>query len=59
MSVFAVGYVPIERHRAELADYEIRAGTIHFTPDKPLPDKLLKTMIAERMVDIDEGAKKR
>ena len=60
MSIFAVGYEGINRHRADLADYEIRAGTIHFQPAKPLPDKLLKTMIRERMVDIDAAlARKR
>ncbi len=56
MSIFAVGYEPINRHRAELADYELRAGTIHFQPAKPLPDDLLRTMIRERMADIDAGA---
>jgi uncharacterized protein YdhG (YjbR/CyaY superfamily) len=56
MSIFAVGYEPINRHRAELADYELRAGTIHFQPAKPLPDALLTTMIRERMADIDAGA---
>jgi uncharacterized protein YdhG (YjbR/CyaY superfamily) len=53
MSIFAVGYEGINRHRAELADYEIRAGTIHFGASKPLPDKLVKTMIRERMADIE------
>jgi uncharacterized protein YdhG (YjbR/CyaY superfamily) len=53
MSLFAVGYAGINRHRAELADYEVRAGTIHFQAAKPLPDKLVKTMIKERMADID------
>jgi uncharacterized protein YdhG (YjbR/CyaY superfamily) len=53
MSVFAVGYEGINRHRAELADYEIRAGTIHFQAAKPLPDNLVKTMIRERIADID------
>jgi uncharacterized protein YdhG (YjbR/CyaY superfamily) len=56
MSIFAVGYEPINRHRAELADYELRAGTIHFQPAKPIPDALLQTMIHERMADIDAGA---
>lgn len=56
LSIFAVGYEPINRHRAELADYELRAGTIHFQPDKPLPDALLETMIRERMADIDAAA---
>ena len=53
MSIFAVGYEGINRHRAELADYEVRAGTIHFQAAKPLPDKLAKTLIKERMADID------
>jgi uncharacterized protein YdhG (YjbR/CyaY superfamily) len=53
MSIFAMGYEGINRHRAELADYEIRAGTIHFQAGKPLPDELVKTMIKERMADID------
>jgi uncharacterized protein YdhG (YjbR/CyaY superfamily) len=56
MSIFAVGYEPINRHRAELADFELRAGTIHFQPEKPLPDSLVKAMIQERMADIDAGA---
>jgi uncharacterized protein YdhG (YjbR/CyaY superfamily) len=56
MSIFAIGYEPIERHRAELSDYEVRAGTIHFQPDKPLPDALVQTMISERMADINAGA---
>jgi uncharacterized protein YdhG (YjbR/CyaY superfamily) len=50
LSIFALD---ISRHRRELADYEIRAGTIHFQADKPLPDTLVKTMIKERMADID------
>lgn len=63
MSIFAVGYEGINRHRAELSGYEIRAGTIHFQASKPLPDKLVKTMIKERMADIEAAlaaaAKKR
>ena len=54
MSIFAVGYEGINRHRAELANYEIRAGTIHFQASKPLPDLLVKTLIGERQADIDE-----
>jgi uncharacterized protein YdhG (YjbR/CyaY superfamily) len=53
MSIFAVGYEGINRHRQELADFEVRAGTIHFDVAKPLPDKLVKTFIKERMADID------
>ena len=56
LSIFAMGYEPINRHRTELADYELRAGTIHFQPAKPLPDSLVTTMVKERMADIDAGA---
>ena len=59
MSIFAVGYEGINRHRDELADYEIRAGTIHFQADRPLPDKLVRTLIAERMADIDGALEKK
>lgn len=53
MSIFAMDYEGINRHRAELADYKIRAGTIHFQATRPLPDKLVRSMIKERMADID------
>lgn len=56
MSMFAMGHEGIDRHQADLADYETRAGTIHFQPDRPLPDKLVTTMIKERMADIDTAA---
>jgi uncharacterized protein YdhG (YjbR/CyaY superfamily) len=53
MSIFAAGYEAINRHRTELADYDIRAGTIHFQAAKPLPDELVRTFIKERIADID------
>ena len=59
LSVFAMGYAAIDRHRAELAAFDIRAGTIHFQPDAPLPDGLVTTMIRERMADIDAARKTR
>jgi uncharacterized protein YdhG (YjbR/CyaY superfamily) len=52
MSIFALD---ISRHRQELADYEISAGTLYFQAAKPVPDKLVKTMIKERMNAIDEA----
>ena len=53
MSIFAAGYEGINRHRAELTDYEIKAGTIHFQASKPLPDKLFRALIKGNMADID------
>jgi len=52
-SIYGMGYAPINRHRAELAAFELRKGTIHFQPGEPVPATLVATMIHERMVDID------
>jgi uncharacterized protein YdhG (YjbR/CyaY superfamily) len=53
LSLFAMGYAGIDRHRTELAAFDIRAGTIHFQPNAQLPDALVATMVRERMADID------
>ena len=50
---FYGGYAPIERHAAELADFDVKASTIRFPAEKPLPDSLLRAMVTERMADID------
>jgi uncharacterized protein YdhG (YjbR/CyaY superfamily) len=50
---FYAGYAPIERHARELAAFDIKASTIRFQPDVPLPDKLVKTIVRERVADID------
>lgn len=52
-SIYAVGYEPINRHRAELAAFDLQKGTIRFQPDAPVPPSLVTTMIHERMADID------
>ena len=58
-SVYAMGYEPINRHRAELAAFELEKGTIHFQPEAPLPAELVTTMIHERMADIDAALARR
>ena len=59
LSIYAMGYEPINRHRAELARFELQKGTIHFQPDAPLPAELVTTMIHERMADIDAALARR
>ena len=58
-SIYAVGYEPINRHRAELAAFDLQKGTIHFQPDAPVPTTLVTTMVRERMADIDAALYKR
>jgi len=49
---FHPGAHPLHAHRDELQDYETSKGSIRFSPDKPMPSrlvrKLVKTRIAER-----------
>ena len=36
----------------ELKDYRVSGATIHFTPQKPLPESLLKKIIESRVEEI-------
>jgi uncharacterized protein YdhG (YjbR/CyaY superfamily) len=38
----------MEAHRALLAPYQTSGGTVHFTPDAPLPDGLVRTLVEAR-----------
>ena len=37
----------VDRFAAELADFSISKGTIRFQPDRPIPDPLLRRIIAD------------
>lgn len=50
---FYGGYAAIERHSAQLTDFDVNASTIRFAPDKPLSDSLVHAMVSERMADIE------
>ena len=39
----------MEAYRAQLAPYQTSGGTIHFAPDAPLPDDLVRTLVQARM----------
>jgi len=52
-SFFPMGPELIERHRAELDGFVVAKGTLHFTPESPIPDHLIQLLVRERMVLID------
>jgi uncharacterized protein YdhG (YjbR/CyaY superfamily) len=45
--------LPWDRHQAELAAFDCEKGTIRFQPQQPPPQALVRTMLRERMADID------
>ena len=52
-SLFAVNNDVFEE---ELQDYEISKGTIQFSPEKPLPDDLIRKIVQYRMRANEENA---
>ena len=43
----------IERHHDELAPFAAAKGTLHFTPENPIPLHLVERIVRERMAKID------
>lgn len=54
MSIFP-GSGPIDSLKSELKDYKVSKGTIQFTLDKPIPDKLIEQIIKHRIREIDDS----
>jgi uncharacterized protein YdhG (YjbR/CyaY superfamily) len=48
-SLYLWNNTSIKQFEEELKDFTIAAGTIRFTPQKPIPDKLLKKIIITRV----------
>ena len=46
----------VRAHGDALKGYRRTRGSLHFTPDKPLPDGLLKQLVGERLSDLAREA---
>jgi len=44
---------PVERLGVDLRGFDCTSGSIHFTPAKPIPDKLLKQIVVARLKQIE------
>ena len=45
-----------DAHQDELAAYDTSKGTIRFPPGEPLPEALVKTLVSERIAEIEAAA---
>lgn len=51
------GAVIADTDKDELKGHDTSKGTIRFSPDKPLPDSLVRKLVKARMAEIEVGAK--
>jgi uncharacterized protein YdhG (YjbR/CyaY superfamily) len=54
---FFPGAAPIALYRHELEKYETRKGTVHFSPEKPLPATLVKKLVKARIAELSGTTK--
>ena len=45
----------LETHADALAEYDQTKGSVHFTPERPLPDPLLEELVRARLDDLESG----
>ena len=48
-SLFPTGSGVLDRFEKQLNGYRVSKGTIHFLPDEPLPDALVKKIVRARV----------
>jgi uncharacterized protein YdhG (YjbR/CyaY superfamily) len=46
----------LQAHEAELGGYRRTKGSLHFTPDAPLPEKLVESLVRARLADLEGGS---
>ncbi len=52
-SLFPMGSEIIERHADKFAAFSTTKGTLHFTPEHPIPRDLIELIVRERVAAID------
>lgn len=48
----------VAQHEAELAGFECSPGTIRFTPEKPLPPEVIRSIVLARLAENEARAAK-
>jgi uncharacterized protein YdhG (YjbR/CyaY superfamily) len=54
-SLYGMGNGVYDAHAAELRAYDLTKGTIRFTADKPLPDRLVTKLVKARIAEIEKA----
>ena len=54
-ALYGAGLGFIEAHAAELKPYRLSKGTIRFTTDEPLPDRLVRMIVKARLAEVEKA----
>lgn len=54
-SIYPLTDAFLTAHRDELEGFGRTKGSLHFTPERPLPDDLLDSLIRARVADVERG----
>lgn len=54
-SVYPLTGIFLEEHAVELEGFDRTKGSLHFTPERPLPEPLLEALIRSRLADLGAG----
>ena len=55
LSIYPLTDSFLAAHEAELEGYERTKGSLHFTPDVPLPSALFEELVKARLADLEAG----
>ncbi len=51
LSLYTMSPDLVESMKQELAGYKVSGATLHFSPDSPLPDDLVRTIVRARLAE--------
>ena len=54
-SIYPLSGTFLDAHADELRGYRRTTGSVHFTPDAPLPEALVERLVRARIADIEGG----
>ena len=55
LSLYGLSDAFVAAHARELEGFAGTKGSLHFTPDKPFPEPLVRAMVSSRLADIEGG----
>jgi uncharacterized protein YdhG (YjbR/CyaY superfamily) len=52
LSLYVMSPAVVEAHAADLEGFKLRKGSVQFTPDRPIPETLVKKLVRARVAEL-------